>query len=257
MSRGIRKIRKSIAQRNRLRNIQAKQKKSAKKQLIPSFPQEEEKHGYTPTYIEQITPEKKSAKRKPSGLLIKGALSVALFISTHLLLSTSNDVLDKPKQWTSYLMEENFPFARVTHWYQTTFGTPLAFMPTSSSDISSNAMAMPVSGNVIETFQSNGQGIKIAADESSPVNAWHDGVVIFAGNDREMNKTVIIQHADNSKSTYGMLSSIDVHLYQYVKGNEQLGTFHPNEAHETIYFSIEKNNEFIDPVQVLEVNDHP
>src|SRR5690606_14987800 len=118
-------------------------------------------------------------------------------------------------------------------------------------------LALPVSGNVIETFQTNGKGITIAPTETTSVQALREGIVIFSGKKSETNKTIVIQHADKSTTTYGFLSSIDVHLYQIVDANQRIGEFNPTDANEVVYFSIEKNNEFVDPVQVIEVDDQP
>src|SRR5699024_3612758 len=128
------------------------------------------------------------------------------------------------------------------------FGSPLGFsdkeiLETTKAD----ALAIPVNGDVMETFQTNGEGIKVAPTSRSSVTAWQDGVVIFAGNDRETKKTVVIQHADGSKSTYAFLTTIDVHLYESVTGNEAIGKYNPDKSSDNVYFSIEKDNEFIDP----------
>lgn len=89
------------------------------------------------------------------------------------------------------------------------------------------------------------------------VAALSEGVVIFAGKKQDTDKTVIIQHADGSTSTYGFLSSIDVHLYQVVNSKQRLGEFTPTTDNEMVYFAIEKDNEFVDPVQVIEVDENP
>src|SRR5690625_3342751 len=114
---------------------------------------------------------------------------------------------------------------------------------------------MQVIAHVIESFTKNGTGIMISPDEKTVVSALNRGVVIFAGNDSDTRKTVIIQHADGSKTTYGFLSSIDVHVYQVVQSNETIGTFQPTDKNQMVYFSIEKDKQFIDPSQVIPVAD--
>lgn len=118
-------------------------------------------------------------------------------------------------------------------------------------------MALPVNGNITETFQTNGTGIMITPEETTNVTSIQEGVVIFAGNDRETNKTITIQHADGTVTNYGNLSSIDVHLYQFIAGNQQIGSFTPEADNETVFFSIEKNNDYVDPVQVIQVDELP
>src|SRR5690625_7408733 len=96
----------------------------------------------------------------------------------------------------------------------------------------------------------------ISPTEQAAVSALNDGVVVFSGNDRETNKTVVVPHADGSKTTYGYLSSIDGHLYQFIASGQQLGQFTPTEENETVYFSVEKDKKYVEPVQVINVDDN-
>lgn len=255
MNKGLDKVRKSIVQRNKMRNLHVNRSKLDKE--IPIFPQVEEKHGFLSSYPDQI-PQEKETKNMYSHLIIKGILSLILFFGVFLLFQSNNILLAKPKIWTSHILTEEFPFARVYQWYQQTFGAPLALSPQSEQVVEENDfLALPVTGNITETFEENGSGIMITPKEEAPVLAWLDGVIVFAGNDRKLEKTVIVQHADMSKSTYALLSSVDVHLYQFISAGERIGTFNPTATAETVYFSIEKDNEYIDPIRVINVDDLP
>src|SRR5699024_5564860 len=229
--------------RNKMRNLHVDRPRINKE--IPIFPQVEEGHGFLSSHPDQLSKGKEPSNFF-SNLIIKGIISVMLFLGVFLLFQSNHHLLTKPKMWTSHLLTEEFPFARVYLWYQETFGTPLAFSPQSQPvSIEKEPLALPVTGHITETFEENGSGIMITPDEEGPVFAWHDGVIIFAGNDRDRKKTIIVQHADMSKSTYSLLSTVDVHLYQFISAGEKMGTFHPTETAETVYFSIEKDNEYI------------
>lgn len=253
MNKNVKKIRRSIGQRKKLRGLSPEE--TSDKQTMPVMPQDEEKHGYLPTFPD--VPFQGGNKIKLlSGMMLKGVFSVLLLMGAALLSQTDSSLLSKPRGWTSSALTEEFPFARVNLWYQETFGAPLAFAPQPKEEPAGESHALPVSGNVTESFQSSGKGVQIAPDETAPVSALRDGVVIFAGSDRETDKTVVVQHADGSKSTYGHLSSVDVHLYQLINASQQLGQFQPGDENETVYFSIEKNKEYMDPVQVIKVDDN-
>lgn len=255
MNKGVKKVRQSILQRKKARGLTAKEAK--KRQVFPAFPQEEEKHGYFPSFSDNPIPDS-GKSMAVSGFMLKAFLSVILFFGAAILVEAEAKFLEKPKEWTSSALTEEFPFAKVNLWYQETFGSPLAFSPQQNTvNGNEEQLALPVNGNVTETFQSNGKGIMIAPGETANVSALRDGVVIFAGNDRETNKTVVMQHADGSTSTYGFLGEVDVHLYQFVSMNEGIGKFTPGADSDTVYFSIEKDNDFINPVQVIEVDDLP
>lgn len=252
MTKDIKGVRKSIEQRKKARGYPYREGSS--KQTISHLPQEEEKHGYLPVFTEVSGESRKD--RAVSGVFLKGTLSVMLFFGTALLWQSDAALLETPKRWTNTALTEEFPFAKVNAWYQETFGAPLAFTPPSGGTAEvDDLMAFPVSGNVTETFQVNGKGIMIEPEETEDVAAIQEGIVVFAGNDRETKKTVIIQHPDGSNSTYGFLSSIHVHLYQYIGNNQRVGQFSPKDS-ETMYFAIEKDNDYIDPVQVIQVDDH-
>ncbi|ASN05106.1 M23 family metallopeptidase [Virgibacillus necropolis] len=253
----VNKIRKSISDRKRSRGLAGSDstKDLSKNQFSHLQVQEEEKHGYFPIFADQKLP-KRSKSKMVSGFILKGILSSILFLGTALLLQTNNDMLDDPKVVASSLLTNEFPFAKVNQWYQQTFGTPLALTPKDNANTPDDStLALPVSGNISESFQANGEGVLISPDEASTVSVLRDGVIIFAGNDPETNKTVVVQHADGSKSTYGYLSSTNVHLYQFVENNQVIGKFVPSENSKNVYFSIEKDDAFMDPVQVIEVDD--
>ncbi|GGJ84095.1 stage IV sporulation protein FA [Lentibacillus kapialis] len=251
MDKGVKKVRKSIDQRKKMRG--ATSEKSTKQILPSSFPQEEEKHGYFPVFTDDNGPAKLGSERI-TRFAVKGILSTMLFLSAAFLMQSDSELLSTPKKWTTSTLTEEFPFASVNQWYQKTFGEPMALSSSQSSD-AQEALALPVNGTVSETFQANGKGIKLAPGEKTDVSSLQRGVVTFAGNDHETGKTVIVQHADNSETVYGNLSSIDVHLYQFIDRGQKLGIFSPNTDNKNVYFAIEKNNSYVDPVQVIQVDD--
>ncbi|WP_249870973.1 M23 family metallopeptidase [Oceanobacillus saliphilus] len=253
MDKDIKRIRKSIEQRKKSRGLNPGT--GSKRQLLSPFPEIEEKHGYYPV-ITGSTGEERVKGNAIAGIAVKGILSVMLFFGTAIVWQSDSDILQKPKQWTSQALTNEFPFAKVNVWYKEAFGRPLSLSPTPIADgDQSQPIALPVTGSITESFQVNGTGIMISPGETATVSAIHEGVVIFAGNDKETNKTVTVQHADGSVSNYGNLSSIDVHLYQFIAGNQRVGSFVPDVENNTVYFSIEKDNDFIDPVQVIPVDE--
>lgn len=252
MDRGVNKVREKIKHRKKLRNMHAANRE--KKQIYPTMLQEEEKHGYYPNVMEQ--PLHKSENKLFYNVMVKVVLSVLLFVGTAWMLQAKASYLEKPKGWLQYALTEEFPFARVYQWYQTTFGSPLAFTPTDTEEnVASDQAVLPVDGQVAQTFQKNGTGITISPNGTTEVSSIREGVVIFAGNDQEMGNTVIVQHPDNSKSTYGYLNSMNVHLYQFIDKDQSIGTFHASEESDTIFFSIEKDRQYIDPIQVIPVDE--
>ncbi|TQS74681.1 M23 family metallopeptidase [Ornithinibacillus gellani] len=252
MSKDVRQVRKSIRERKRIRDrsVQHKQKQVIHPHTF--LPTDEERHG---VYAELPNSNISFFSGFPTNMVVKAVLSIALFLGVAIVSKTESGQFLKLRQWTSSSLNEEFPFAKVNQWYQDRFGSPLAFSPTSKST-ARNVLdfSLPVNGDVMESFHANGTGIRIAAEHDTPVSALKQGIVIFAGNDRKTGKTVIIQHPDQSNTIYGYLSEIDVHLYQYVAANEYIGEFIPDKNNSTVYFAIEKDHEYVDPIQVIQVD---
>src|SRR5690625_1743145 len=254
MDNGIRRVRESIKRRKKSRYLS----ENYSNKVMPLFPADEERHGLLHT-ASGITTNKKVNEIKKSSKLqtFRKAIGAIVFIIfCSFILQTNLVSIEIPKKWLITQLEEEFPFAKVNQWYITTLGSPIALTPTVPKG-NAEKVSLPVIGDVVETFSTNGTGIKISPNEKAVVSALNDGVVIFAGNDKNTNKTIVIQHADNSKTTYGFLSDIDVYLYQVVRTNDTIGVFRPTSLNETLFFSIEKNNEYIDPTKVIPVGDIP
>ncbi|GAB2560589.1 M23 family metallopeptidase [Gracilibacillus alcaliphilus] len=235
--------------------LKRKQKKRQQRLSTPSK---------TPVYVQPVErwedpdfPKKTSSERMPfhRRLLVKSFFAASLFFVSMLLLTTNNTWLEKPRQLVNQALTEEFPFATVHAWYQAKFGAPLAIQP--EAETIQAPLALPVSGEISQTFEETGQGVLISPTEDTDVVAIESGTVLFAGNDRETGKTVIIQHPDRSKSIYGNLTNMDVHAYQSIQTNQKIGIYEPQHATDEMYFAIEKNHEYMDPIQVIHVDEQP
>lgn len=251
MNKQVQKVRKSIEERKKSRGNQL----PSDTEMPMHIHDVEEKHGYPPE-IAGYTMKRREARPFLTGLIFKAILASILFFSVAILMDGKHESLTKSKAVVTSILTNDFPFAKVNVWYQDVFGSPLA-MP-SNGDFKYTAeheAVLPVSGQVTETFQVNGKGVKITPGKQTDVYAHQAGIVIFAGNDSETDRTIIIQHADGTDSSYGFLNKMEVHHYQYVSANQRIGSFTPEEGKEAVYFSLEKDNSYLDPIQVIEVDD--
>jgi len=256
MKRDVRDIRKSIAQRKKDRELKGKKSVSTP----VSYVQEEEKYGYLPFTQGE---ERQSANAQLlSAFVYKVIVAAILFFSVAILYRMEASFLQKPKEWVSGAVTEEFQFASVNKWYQDNFGEPLAFLPQvpSSNDVQpvSAQHALPVNGTIRESFQKNGQGVVIETPQQQEVKASNGGMVIKALNKSDTGKTVVIQHADGSKTYYGFLDEINVNAYEHVNNGATVGTTTPtSNGEQRFYFAIQKGDDFIDPFQVIQVHDQP
>lgn len=257
MKRDVRDIRKSIAQRKKERELNGKKSVSTP----VSYVQEEEKYGYLP--FTQGEHRQSANAQLVSAFVFKAIVAAVLFFSVAILYRMDASILQKPKSWVTGALTEEFQFASVNRWYQEKFGEPLAFLPQSPAnnevEPASAQHALPVNGTISESFQKNGNGIMIETQQEQEVKASNGGSVIFAGNSNDTGKTVIIQHADGSKSYYGYLKDISVNLYEHVNSGKAIGTTTPssNGEQQHLYFAIQKGDDYIDPIQVIQVHEQP
>ncbi|WP_181349715.1 M23 family metallopeptidase [Thalassobacillus sp. CUG 92003] len=251
MTREIEKIRKNISQRKR-----DKASSSPRSKVLPYHVQDEERYGYPPFDSSVAAPVKFDQSPMVKKFLLRFILAAFLFVSVAVTYRVEHELVAGPKVWLSQQLEEEFPFAKVTAWYEGRFGSPLELVDGNGETGSSSAAAMPVNGDVTESFQHHGEGILMTADSNEDVMAVESGTVIFAGHDEKLDKKIIIQHADGSNSIYGHLSSINVHLYENIKANTAIGKLaEQGDEASQLFFAIEKDKEYLDPIEVMEVDD--
>ncbi|WP_117170435.1 M23 family metallopeptidase [Paraliobacillus sediminis] len=259
MKKDIVQVRKDIAKRKQQKLPSVKNDPKVYRQNLSSHVlQDEEKHGYMPTHFPTTGKKQEDTSAFFSSFIFKTIIAASIFFILALVNQVDHSSLSKPKEWTTSALTEEFPFATVNQWYQTTFGSPLAFTDQSVIETAGDAPVLPVNGTISQSFQVNGESVFITSEETSDVYAMEQGTVIFAGNDNKTNKTIIIQHPDKSKSIYGNLSDFTVNQYQFVNTNQIIGEFIPSVANESkLYFAVEKNNTYLDPVKVMKVDENP
>lgn len=258
MSKEIRKVRNAIKTRKKKRNIN-----NAPNDLLSSVTlTDEEKYSPYPEIPYEVERFHRPGEEKPHravsmSLLNKFIISSGLFFFSFLLLKTELIGWEQPKKWLEQSLQEEFPFAAVHEWYVENLGIPLSLVPQERMviDFTDGVFDTPLSGEVVESFQTNGAGIMISPENEARIHAVNKGIVIFAGKKADTDKTVVIQHADGTETTYGMLSTIDVHLYQIVEANQVIGMKNPQDENKAVFFSIEKENHYIDPAKVIRVDE--
>src|SRR5690625_483175 len=255
MNHGLDKVRNAIKERKKRKINESNRKKEHT--TIPNVLSDEEKYGFYSLPAYEIEAETKKSPRtfRLYPTAFKLLLSCLLFIGSAIMLNGNvSDKLAPLKKVVYDMHEVEFPFAKVYDWYVMTFGAPFAFEEPMNEAVSTGT-TLPIGGHVVETFAMNGKGILISPEQREHVVAVNRGIVIFRGNDRHTNKTVVIQHPDGTNSTYGHLSTIDVHLYENIDAQSPIGTFNLTEENELFYFAIEKGQEYINPAKVIPVDD--
>ncbi len=251
MNRNIDYVRKSIAQRKK-HKVKSAGHDPTSRRIAP--PQDEEMHGFPPIVTGGFRG-KTPSKKRPSYLGVQVMCSVLLFTGLFVSQKTNLAITAAPETWVVNQLEEEFPFASVTAWYNERFGDPLQLVQSKDGN-QSKELALPVNGTVTKPFQNHGRGIVMTTDGGSAVKAVKSGTVIFAGNDDQTNKTIIVQHKDGTNTIYGFLSSINVHLYEHIEAQEAIAQLNPAEGEtKEFFFAVKKDEQYLDPIQAMKVDE--
>ncbi|WP_078379533.1 M23 family metallopeptidase [Sutcliffiella halmapala] len=254
MNERLDEIRRRAAKRKRTRQTQL----TKHKQVSSYVMRDEEKYGNSYTSFEGGTDGNKEHPLFNRELfLFKILASAILVLVIGIMFQNQSAALEKPKQFVVDTMDKSFQFTAFTSWYEEQFGKPLALLPSTPKEKEVDQVkveyAIPASGKVFESFQSNGQGVMVETLAGSKVEAMKNGTVTFVGIKQETGKTVIIQHADDTYSWYGQLGEVDVKFMDFIKTGTAIGrtTTLEDGSKGMFYFAIQKGNEFIDPMQVI------
>lgn len=92
-------------------------------------------------------------------------------------------------------------------------------------------------------------GIDIANEEGTPISAYADGIVDFAGFDKDYGNVLKINHGNGLSTVYGHNSKLNVKLGDYVKKNSTIAsmgsTGRATGSH--LHFEMRKNGQYVNP----------
>jgi septal ring factor EnvC (AmiA/AmiB activator) len=95
-------------------------------------------------------------------------------------------------------------------------------------------------------------GVRIAAEASTPVTAVHEGTVAYATTFTGFGKLVIVDHGSVAFSLYGYLADIDVVSGERVAQGQRLGSVGTSlEGEPALYFELRIDGKPVDPLQWL------
>ncbi|WP_273128777.1 M23 family metallopeptidase [Bacillus weihaiensis] len=262
MSHRADEVRKRIAKRKRERGIMPPKHTESRQTSL--FMSDEERHGglYTPPSYEAGPGNNQSGHPlfRTEVFMFKVLCSAVLVLVTAIVFKNGSPMFNQAKSAITYSLEEEFQFAAVSTWYRDQFGEPLALFnfndngekQTEEEPTKMAQLAVPASGKVLESFQDNGQGIMVETNKPS-VEAISEGTIVEASEKPDTGLTIVLMHADGTKSWYGNLNKINVALYDFVEKGTELGkTKLSDENKGTYYFAIKKGDVFIDPIQVIQ-----
>jgi stage IV sporulation protein FA len=204
-----------------------------------------------------------SSVKKGDFFLFRLMAATCLFLMTAILFQSQVPQAEGAKNLVIQAYEQEVQFAAIANWYEDQFGRPLALIPV-NQDLAQGdpneqvdlAYAVPALGKISQEFEEDGRGILVETGMDAEVEAVKGGYVTAVGRDENqggLGKTVIVEHYDGSESVYGMLDKIEVNKYDHIQAGHLIGTVTTNtEAEKGIfYFALRKDNEYINPTDVI------
>ncbi|KAA9023123.1 M23 family metallopeptidase [Niallia endozanthoxylica] len=251
-------IRKRIEKRKKQRDRPNKQQETK----LP-WTEDEERYGFDrmASYESGPVEEENHPLFRKEVFIFKVLASACLVLVIAIMFRNQTPELDSARDFVTNSMNEEFQFAAVSDWYESTFGKPLALLPVNEQKSEENGpvdskqqYALPASGKILENFGENGQRITIETGQGAAVEAMNEGLVRMIGEQEGFGQTVVIQHADKSESWYGNLSEVNVTLYQYIEKGTKVGkaTDYGDGTKGSFYFAIKEGEDFVDPIQVIQ-----
>lgn len=120
------------------------------------------------------------------------------------------------------------------------------------------ALSWPVRGRITRGYdlvlRKPHMGLDIAAPRGTPIQASHDGIVIYSGNGfKGYGKLVMIEYGDRWATLYSHLSKINVKEGQWVKRGQKIGVIGRtgNATGIHLHYEIRYHRQAIDPIRYL------
>ena len=109
----------------------------------------------------------------------------------------------------------------------------------------------PVDGRLDQGFGPEGDGVRFATAARAPVNAIASGVIAYAGDELPgYGRLVLVKHADDWVSAYGLLGEIRVGRGARVNAGAVLGVM-GDSAEERLWFELRRGARAVDPADWL------
>ncbi|RXT14726.1 M23 family metallopeptidase [Ammoniphilus sp. CFH 90114] len=194
-----------------------------------------------------------------SRFMMKAILSLFLLSFTFLIYKIDSPFTTPAKGFVDQVMTREYNFQGTMALLEKYVGTP-SILPTIDTPMQGSPQpvwnqvrapkkyVVPVSGKVAAPFYLDGKGIQIEAPGGSEIKAVDQGWVIFVGTKEGLGQTVIVRHENQLLSSYSSVDEIQVKEQDWVQPGQVIGK---TKEGQTVYFSMQMNEQFMDPVSVI------
>lgn len=190
--------------------------------------------------------------------------SVAVFGLVWGLFQVNAPWTVKGKQFVTKALTEDMDMQKAAAWYRQAFSGAPSFLPafgshkkeeaTKVSAPALRAFTTPVHGAVITPYSEKFQGVVLETPAGANVKVLDSGRIIFAGNREESGYTIVVQHTDGYRSTYGYLQPAKWEVSDWLTAQSVVGTVENSPAKSNkgrLFLSIMKEQRYLDPAEVV------
>jgi stage IV sporulation protein FA len=194
-------------------------------------------------------------------LMVKTVIAVILFGGTLALFQFNHPLAQKGREYVTGILTEDMDFGQMAAWYDKTFSGSPSFLPAFGikqeatkvqAPISVNRFIQPVKGTAAAMFTESKQGVWVETKRDAHVAAMDEGRIEFAGDRTDIGHTVIIQHADGLRTTYGGLQPTKWEAGDWVKAGDVIGTAGGDSAGKgRVFIAVMKDQRYVNPLEVV------
>jgi stage IV sporulation protein FA len=201
--------------------------------------------------------------RFATGFALRLVLAAVIFSAAWIWFRSDLPYSREARAWTAQVVTQDMDFQAVQAWYEQTFGGSPSFLPMFRSQNEAREVfggwkrsdaVLPVQGRVVQSYEQDGTGVRIAAPGDSRVKAVYGGRVMQVETDAEGKATVLIQHAGKIVTIYGNLQYPEVRAGDWVEAGDVLGSIPPPQdarGESLLYFAVRQNGKTVDPAEVV------
>lgn len=198
----------------------------------------------------------------PTGrmLVVKTIAAAVIFAGAFAVVQLDTPWSAGAKSYLQTALTEDMDFGAVAAWYDRTFDGAPSFLPafgskTNATKVQAPAVLTrfipPVKGQVKEAYSESKQGMWLETKKDAHVAAADDGRIEFTGDLPDTGHTLVIQHSDGYRMTYGGLQPTKWESGDWVKAGDVIGSAREDNGKGAVYVAVMKDQRYVNPMEVV------
>ncbi|WP_171056146.1 M23 family metallopeptidase [Paenibacillus sinopodophylli] len=196
----------------------------------------------------------------------KLVIAIILFGAVWAMFHYESEFTLKGQAIVKKALTDEIDFAAAADWYKGRFAGAPSFIPifkdSNESAIGADGtVKLPIvapieDGALVRTFAELLNGIELAGPSEGQVVAAETGRVLLLTDKDEKGTTVVIQHANQRVTIYGLLGKAEVNVNDWVEAGDPVGSLLKSEGTQPslLYFAVKQNDRYIDPLGVIPID---